>query len=366
MSGPFLFRLAVLVVVTASLTGKAEEQLVNADLAAQRVDAAVARARAMVASDPQSAGSWLLLAKVDWFRHNPGATETDLLQAIDLDPKRQTAYVELGQVYLAEHLTAQAVEKRAALAGKTPSTRSLMQLGMLHSSAKQFEAARANYEKVLALEPKFGPALINLANLYAEHLEKPDLAFDLAQRARASASGDANAADPLGWILYRQGDLHGALDLVQECAQKDPGDITVQFHLGVIHYMLGEEEPATLAFQRVVAGGGPYPAFMEAAHHKLAFLALDPATASRSVRDDLQKRLTADPKDSILTIKLAQIEAREGAAVEAAGHFETALKLTLGNPQIRLQLAQLYAGPLHDPAKARVLAEGDDEHAHAK
>lgn len=343
--------------------GPAQDMLVNVDLTGNHVDAAEARVRELIKKYPKTAAPWLFQAKVDLVRKDMGATESDLLKAIDLDPNSQAAYFELAQLYLSTQKTEKAVAELKALADKTQNIRALMQLGMLHSSLKQFEAARTDYERALASNPKFAPALNNLAFLYAEKLGKLDMAYDLAKRARDSDPENPDTADTLGWILYRRGDYHGALVLVQECALKAPNNVTAQYHLGVIHYMLGEEDLARQAFQRTlaVAGADADATTLADARRRLAVLALDPATADSAVLADLQTRIKAEPNDPIVLIRLAGIEARRGASSDAAEHFETALKLAPRNTQIMLELAQLCAGKLGDPGKARALVKSAHE-----
>jgi tetratricopeptide (TPR) repeat protein len=339
--------------------GPAMDMLMNADLTEGRVDAAAVRSRGLIEKYPKSAGPWLLQAKVDLVRKNLEATESDLDKAIELDPKGQAAYVELVDIYLRTHKTEQAIEKLAALAQQTHSPRTLMQLAVLQTSLGKFEAARDDYQQLLAIDPKFGPALNNLAYLESEHLNQLDLAYDLAKRARDVAPEDPDTADTLGWILYRKGDYHGALDLVAEGAQKEPDNAASQYHLGMIHYRLGEEDQASQAFQHAIAAKGvraDAPAQADA-RQRLALLALDPAAADQAAVADLETRAKADPNDPVVLTRLAAVEARSGSAAEAAARYQTLLNLTPRNPRPLLDLAQLYAGPLHDPDQARALAK---------
>ena len=335
------------------------DRLVDLDLTEHHVDTAAARVRALLAQDPKSSAPWLLQAKVDLMRNDSAATESDLLKAIELDPKGQAGTFELAQLYIATRRPAQAVERLTALTSQVQNQRALMLLGTLHSSLNEFEAARDDYERVLSFEPKCEPALNDLAYLYSEHLGNLDLAYNLAKQARDAAPDDANAADTLGWILYRKGDYKGALDLVQECAQKQPENVTAQYHIGMIHYMRGEQDLAKQAFLHAVAlaGAGSQNATAEDARRRLALLALDPARADVSAVADLHVRMQADPNDPIVLLRLAAVEARTGASAEAAAHFEATRKLTPPNPDTMLELAQLYAGPLHDPVAARALAK---------
>ena len=66
----------------------------------------------------------------------------------------------------------------------------------------------------------------------------------MAEQARQLQPDNAYIADTLGWILYRRGDYARALRLLGEAAEKLPTAAETQYHLGMTHYMMGEEGPA--------------------------------------------------------------------------------------------------------------------------
>jgi Flp pilus assembly protein TadD len=62
--------------------------------------------------------------------------------------------------------------------------------------------------------------------------------------ARRAAPDDPRVADTLGWILYRRGLHHRALDLLKESASKLPDNPQVQYHLGMTYAKLGDSRSA--------------------------------------------------------------------------------------------------------------------------
>jgi len=339
------------------------DMLVDADLSEGRIDAAQSRVNTLREKYPKLANPWLLQAKVDLVRKDSAATEADLLKAIAFDPRDQTGYFELAQVYISQRKTQQAVDKLSALVDRAPSSMALMQLGILHTVLGKNDAARADYERLLSSDPKFEPALNNLAYLYSEQLGQPDLAYNLAKRARDENPDDAKAADTLGWVLFRRGDYAGAFDLVLECTQREPENSAAQYHLGMIYYMMGEEDSARQAFQRVLGGSGVdvEASSLEDARRRLALLAIDPEGTDRTALSGLQARLGEEPNSPVVLTRLAALEARGGDAAGAAAHYETALRFSPRNTRTMLHLAELYAGPLGDPEKARALAKSAHE-----
>jgi tetratricopeptide (TPR) repeat protein len=213
---------------------------------------------------------------------------------------------------------------------------------------------------LLAVNPKYTPALNNLAYLYCEKLNRLDRAFDIATQARTYAPDDATTADTLGWILFRRGEYHNAVGLLQESAEKEPTNSEVQYHLGMAHYMLGEEDLARVAFERSVAAGADFPSKDEAVH-RLALLKSNASSADPAMLAELEKRVKAEPNDPVALVRLADIQDRNGALRDAAANYESALKLNPRDVQVMLELAKLYSGPLQNLPKARELAKSAHE-----
>lgn len=330
------------------------EMLVDMDLAANRTSAAINRVSELIRQFPTRATPWLLRAKIRVAGHDEDGAQSDLLKAIDLDPTSQYAYLQLARLYLHNNQAQQALEKLTALASKTSSVNAQMQLGMVHTALKQYDAARDDYERLLAIDPAFVPALNNLAFLYSENLGQSDKGLAMATRAKRLDSNNLFVEDTLGWILLRRGDYDGARPLLEDVADKSPGNPEVQYHVAMVRYMLGQEEPAQRAFQNATLGDLPAK---EDALYRLAILKIDPAIAGAEDRATLENQVRREPNDPIARVRLAAIEERSGEAKEASANFEAALKLTPRSAPIMTELAQIYFGPLKNPGRARELAK---------
>jgi len=340
----------------------AVEELLNLDLIEKRYAAASETVQDMMRKDPKAAAPWLLRAKICLAQKDRDGAESALRKAIELDPNNSVAYMQLARIYMAANQSQQALDELTALAAKTKSVTAMMLVAQVHAELKQYEAARDSYQKLLAVYPKSTAALNNLAFLYGENLGQLDKAYETAKMARDLSPGDPSIADTLGWVVFKRGDYHGAVALLEESAEQQPSLPSVQYHLGMAHYMLGEEEPARLALQRAVAAGADSPEKGEA-RRRLALLDVDGATADRTVLADLENRARAESNDPVLLVRLASIEARLGSPSEAAAHFEAALKIGLRDTRVMIGLAELYSGPLKEPAKARDLAKSAHEAA---
>jgi Flp pilus assembly protein TadD len=240
-----------------------------------------------------------------------------------------------------------------------------MVLALIYERMNDFPKAREAYEKLLTVKPDSPHALNNLAYVYAERLDQPDKAYDLAQKARALQPADAAIADTLGWILYKKGNYQQSLTLLQESAQKLPNNPEVQFHFGMASYMMGDMDAARTAFHQAAAAANDFPG-KEEVRRKLALLEGVEGKATELSSDDLEAILKQQPDDVVTRMLLGESYEKQGAFVKAAATYEQAIKL---NPKLlsaAAKLAQLNAGPLQasDKAlefarKARELAPND-------
>jgi tetratricopeptide (TPR) repeat protein len=120
------------------------------------------------------------------------------------------------------------------------------------------------YEKVLEINPQAAVAANNLAYLYSEQGANPERALELAQRAKEIAPEDPSISDTLGWILYKRGLYQRALGLLQDSAQKLPGNAEVHYHLGMTLYQLQDRAGAERALSRALEINSGFPGADEA------------------------------------------------------------------------------------------------------
>jgi tetratricopeptide (TPR) repeat protein len=332
-------------------------QLAELDLDAGRSQASLDRVRRYVAAHTNDAAAYSLLAQVHLARQEEALAEEALRRTIELNPDFAGGYVGLAKIMAAGGRQPQAIERLEALLARNPKDLgALMMLGTLHEKLGNTAKARDSYEQLLRVNPRFGPALNNAANLYSQRLGDPAKGRELARRARELSPSDPYTADTLGWILFRNGEFASALALLQESAQKLPAESEVQFHLGMVHYMIGNETPARRSLERALQAKGKEFEGKPEAQTRLAMLNLDPAKADAQAAAILKKRLEERPDDPVALVRMVAVLVRHGRPDEAIGICEQALKTNAGSVPATLQLARLYVESKRNPERALVYA----------
>ncbi len=333
------------------------EQLVNLDLSEGRFAAAAQRVQAEITREPTNAMPHLLLARVYLAQTNLPAAESTLLRARELNPTSSAVNALLARTYVLGNKHAAALKQfDEIVARNTNDVAAWLQLGLLHSANSNYVAARDAYEKLLQADPNYVPGLNNLAYLYSERLGDLKRAYELGSRARELMPNDPFTADTFGWILYHRKEYPRALVLIQECARQMPDQPEVLYHLGMTHYMLGEEAAARVALQSAVQLAPPDAAWKSPAAERLRILETDPATADAAAVKALERLGASLAEDPILQAKLAAVAERNADWPRAAAGYEKALQQNTNFVPAIVKLAQLYATHLNKPQQAFTLA----------
>ena len=336
------------------------ELLVDTDLLDHRISAARECAEAAVRTSPHLPSPLLLRAKVRGMEGDLAGAEADLHKAVAMDPKSPVAYLLLAKIYFDQHRSREALEELKFVADKTKNPAAIMELALVQTQLQNYDQARETYERLLRIDANFAPALNNLAILYSEHLGNIGKGEALASQAKQLRPDDPAILDTLGWIDFRKGDYAGALTLLDWATEKNPADAEFQYHVGMTHYMLGEEDEARVALQ-AAAADPVASAFRNDAVKHLEVITMDPATAPASAESELAQLVEKDPTDTIARYRLASIQMRHGSPSEAATNFEALVDSRPTDARPLLALVQLYAGPLHNPARAQELAQSAHE-----
>jgi len=331
------------------------EQRVDLDLDDHRPADALARVQGRIAQSPARPELYVLLGRIFAGQHAVDSAATAFRHAISLRPGSPLPYLLLAELDAKTGQDGNALADLRELIARQPQDQTaLMMMGTIQERDRDYAPAQATYEKLLAVDPNFSPALNNLACLDAELPGQLDRALDLAQQARKLLPADPRVADTLGWILGREHRYAWGLTLLQESAGRLPADPQVQFHLGMTYAAVGDEAAARLALQRALqldagfVGSG-------AARRELAALAIDPASAGPADRALLEQAAAGRPDDPLVLSRLAALDERAGDAGQAIAGWQAVLRQNPEDEPALVRLARLETAR-GDTARALPLA----------
>lgn len=124
--------------------------------------------------------------------------------------------------------------------------------GIAEERAHQWPLAQADFERALQLSPD-EPAVLNYLG-YSWTEQGHDLAHarQMIQRAAEARPNDGAILDSLGWITLRQGDVPGAVKLLEKAVELQTEDPTVNGHLGDAYSAAGRKVEAQYQWRRAL------------------------------------------------------------------------------------------------------------------
>lgn len=349
----------------------AVEQLLGLDLAEKRYDAAAQLVEQQSQRHPNTAGASFLQGELYFApgpQHDLIRAEAALQKTVQLNANFAPAYEALVSLYIAENKLPEAITQLKAEMDKNPKDpRPVLMTALVFEQMKDYSSARNAYQKALTVVPNSVLALNNLAYLYAERLDQLDKGFELAQKAHNLEPNNGRVADTLGWILYKRGDYQQALPLATDSVAKFPANPEIQFHLGMINYMMGKLDSARLALEKAVQSNAEFSEKDEA-RRRLGLLQSTTSNQSGQSVAQFEASVRQQPNDVVLLLTLAAAYEKDRQYDKAAATYDQVIKLNPTLPTAVLKLAQLYGGPLgkRDQAlelakKARNLSPNDPE-----
>ena len=206
---------------SSPFVGEARDAEIRILLNAERRDEALARARAILSAEGETAGDWLRLG--------------DVLDAMKRHGEAAVAY-----------------GGAAAAVGRGEPGPELWTVHLLRGAALEQAGRWAEAESALELAQKLAPenpvVLNYLGYARLERGEQLDEAEALIAEASRRAPGDASITDSLGWAQYKRGRYDEAILTLQRAAAGDPAQAEIHEHLGDALYKAGRKYEARFAW----------------------------------------------------------------------------------------------------------------------
>ena len=127
----------------------------------------------------------------------------------------------------------------------------LYDLALTAEKLSRFDLLESNLRKLIKLRPDHAHAYNALGYSLAERNERLAEARKLIERALELAPQDHFIVDSMGWVLYRQGDLKGAVEYLRRAYSSRP-DGEIGAHLGEVLWVSGAREEAGRLFDEAL------------------------------------------------------------------------------------------------------------------
>jgi tetratricopeptide (TPR) repeat protein len=231
--------------------------IIQAHLTARRYAEAVALARKVRASQPDSLN--VLRLEAEALRQSGKGDDGAALLADALAQHQDdvSAYGALAEFDAQRGQFAPALAVLARAAAKFPGDLSItFQTGSVFERQKRFAEAEQKFRDVLAKDPLHAQALNYLGYMLADRGERLDDAVGYIKRALQVDPYNGAYLDSLGWAYFRQNKLDLAETNLARAAEQQVRDSAIQDHFGDVLFKLGRYEEAASAWQRALDGDG--------------------------------------------------------------------------------------------------------------
>lgn len=228
--------------------------LVACDETQKQPEKALARVNQQIGIRPQNSGFLDILAQLQMQSKNLDQAAATAEKAMHLSPGDNEAVALYTQIAEMRGQAASAVATWRQWVNAHPNDASaLARLGALEEANGQKAQAEADYKKAIELDPRQSLAANNLAYLMLQNGENTDVALSLAQSARQLMPNSPYAADTLAWAYYYKGTYGFARDLLEDAVKVQPGDATLQYHLGMVYSKLKDKTNAAAHLKKAIS-----------------------------------------------------------------------------------------------------------------
>lgn len=124
--------------------------------------------------------------------------------------------------------------------------------GIAHDRAHEWRKAERDLQRAMELAPDQPYILNYLGYSWADQGTNLAKARVLIEKAMALKPNDGAITDSLGWVVFRQGDIAGAIKLLERAAELQPEDATINSHLGDAYWSAGRKREAQFQWRRAL------------------------------------------------------------------------------------------------------------------
>lgn len=274
------------------------------------------------------------MSKLGQGENASGIAELELATTLDPKPAMPGILVVTTHLRLGEYDKALAAIARLE---KTQPNNALVQnlKGGAYAGKRDFAAARTSFEKALAMQPDFFPAVSSLAMLDVQD-KKPDVAKKRLETFREANKTDMRPMQALSQLALSQGHKEEAITWLQKASSEKPDDLKLALALTGLYLQTGEKEKALTLAQKLQTANPSSPEALEIlAQAQLV------AKDFPSALQNYKKLAALVPNSPVVQFRTAMVLVgmqNQAAAIDA---LKVALKLKPDYLEAELALADL-------------------------
>ena len=208
------------------------------------------------------------LGYIHWLEGEHSRAGDLLEQSVRLQADSPIAHYFLGVLRRAQGRLADALaEFQRVIAIDPKSAPAYVELGQTLILERDYSGAASAFERAVEIHPDNAGYVLRLAQFYLDHAIGLDRALVVARKAVELAPESADALDALGWALWADGQAYDARHTLELAIASNPDLARAHYHLAVLLERTGDAEAAAREFRRVIdlEPDGSYASRAEAA-----------------------------------------------------------------------------------------------------
>ena len=236
--------------------GEILELLVSLYTFLKKFDEATNTVQYAIREHGETAGLYMLQAKIQVASGNNDDAKTSLNKAKDLRPDWNMPYLVLAKIYTAEKQNQQAIEVlQLGLVELKGDLELSLELSKNYEVLGSYNEAISVYEKAYEKNTDNVVLINNLTVILSEHRNDKDSlkrAKQLADKLK-SYGNNPLTLDTVGWVYYKIGDYAEAVTILKVVIEKSPTVAVFNYHYGMALYKNGDMTTAKTFLARSLA-----------------------------------------------------------------------------------------------------------------
>jgi len=215
----------------------------------------------MLRSVPESSPYWVSSKLTESLFFSARERDEEALAVLENLDRKQPSFVTrgaLGRAYLIKEDYEKALPFYQALIASLTEEEikadptNLFLRGVAYTETENWDAAKADFQRVLSYDPDHSDALNYLGYTWVDRGENLTEAFEMIRRALELEPNSGAITDSLGWAHYKLGEYDKARLLLEDAVVLSPSSATIIDHLGDVYYKLGRKREAGYQWERAL------------------------------------------------------------------------------------------------------------------